>query len=106
MFQPAFDTTTAYQLRWDQMEFGDVLATLDAPTTGRGGWHVTVDTGTGLDSADIATGRSDPGGQRSDTGRRSDPDDRRRDTGCCGLLAGGRGDTVSRPARTAGGQGT
>jgi hypothetical protein len=35
----------------------------------------------------------------SDTGRWSD-------TGCCRLVAGGHGDTVSRPARTAGGQGT
>jgi hypothetical protein len=31
MFQPAFETTTEDQLGWDQMEFGDVLATLDAP---------------------------------------------------------------------------
>jgi hypothetical protein len=30
MFQPTFDTTTEEQLVWDQMEFGDVLATLDA----------------------------------------------------------------------------
>jgi hypothetical protein len=30
MFQPAFDTTAEDQLGWDQMEFGDVLATLDA----------------------------------------------------------------------------
>jgi hypothetical protein len=30
MFQPAFDMTTEDQLGWDQMEFGDVLATLDA----------------------------------------------------------------------------
>jgi hypothetical protein len=70
-----------------------------------------------LDSADTATGRSDPDsrqsdtGRRSDNGRRSDPGRRsnpggRRDTGCCRLVAGGHGDTVSRPARTAGGQGT
>jgi hypothetical protein len=31
MFQPAFDTTTKDQLGWDLMQFGDVLATLDAP---------------------------------------------------------------------------
>jgi hypothetical protein len=31
MFQSGFDTTTEDQLGWDQMEFGDVLATLDAP---------------------------------------------------------------------------
>jgi hypothetical protein len=30
MFQPTFDTTTEDQLGWDQIEFGDVLATLDA----------------------------------------------------------------------------
>jgi aldehyde:ferredoxin oxidoreductase len=30
MFQPAFDTTTEDQVGWDQIEFGDVLATLDA----------------------------------------------------------------------------
>jgi hypothetical protein len=30
MFQPTFDTTTEEQLVWDQMEFGDVLTTLDA----------------------------------------------------------------------------
>jgi hypothetical protein len=37
--------------------------------------------------------------RRSDTGQQSD-------TGCCRLVAGGHGDTVSRPARTAGRQGT
>jgi hypothetical protein len=31
MFQPAFDMTTEDQLGWDQMEFVDVLVTLDAP---------------------------------------------------------------------------
>jgi hypothetical protein len=31
MFQPTFDTTTEEHLGWDQMEYGDVLATLDAP---------------------------------------------------------------------------
>jgi hypothetical protein len=31
MFQPTFDTITEEQLGWDQMEFGDVLATLDDP---------------------------------------------------------------------------
>jgi hypothetical protein len=31
MFQPAFDMTTEDHLGWDQMEFGDVPATLDAP---------------------------------------------------------------------------
>jgi hypothetical protein len=31
MFQPTFDTTTEEHLGWDQMEFGKVLATLDAP---------------------------------------------------------------------------
>jgi hypothetical protein len=30
MFQPTFDTATEEQLGWDQMEFCDVLATLDA----------------------------------------------------------------------------
>jgi hypothetical protein len=53
---------------------------------------VKVDTGTGLDSADTATGRSDPD-------RRSDLDGRRRDIGCCRLVAGGHGDTISLPAR-------
>jgi hypothetical protein len=39
MFQPTFDTTTEEQLGWDQTEFSDVLATLDAPpaAAGRGG---------------------------------------------------------------------
>jgi hypothetical protein len=36
------------------------------PAAGRGGWPFTVDIGTGLDSADTTTGRSDPGGQWSD----------------------------------------
>jgi hypothetical protein len=31
MFQPTFDTTTEEHLGWDQMEFNDVLTTLDAP---------------------------------------------------------------------------
>jgi hypothetical protein len=31
MFQPTFDTTTKEHLGWDQMEFGKVLATIDAP---------------------------------------------------------------------------
>jgi hypothetical protein len=31
MFQPTFDTTTEEHLGWDQIEFGEVLATLDAP---------------------------------------------------------------------------
>jgi hypothetical protein len=30
MFQPTFDTTAEEHLGWDQMEFGEVLATLDA----------------------------------------------------------------------------
>jgi hypothetical protein len=30
MFQPAFDTTTEDRLGWDQMEFDDILVTLDA----------------------------------------------------------------------------
>jgi hypothetical protein len=30
MFQPTFDMTTKEHLGWDQMEFGDVLSTLDA----------------------------------------------------------------------------
>jgi hypothetical protein len=30
MFQPTFDMTNEDQLGWDQMEFGDVRATLDA----------------------------------------------------------------------------
>jgi hypothetical protein len=83
------------------------------PAADLGGWRITVDTGTtGLDSADIAIGRSDPGGRRSDPAWRSDPDGRPSDTGgrsdtrCCRLVAGGHGDTVSRPPRTMGGQGT
>jgi cytochrome c1 len=31
MFQPTFNTTTEEHLGWDQMEFCDVLATLDSP---------------------------------------------------------------------------
>jgi hypothetical protein len=31
MLQPAFDTTTEDQLGWVHLEFGDILATLDAP---------------------------------------------------------------------------
>jgi hypothetical protein len=74
--------------------------------TGQGGWCVTVYTGTTcLDVTDTATGRSDPG-------RRSNPGDGRSytggrsNTGCYRLVADGHGDTVSRPARTTGGQGT
>jgi hypothetical protein len=73
------------------------------PATGRGGWWVTVDTTTtGLDS----TVTVDPGGRRSDTGGRRSDTGGRSDTGCCRLVAGGHGNTVSRPPRTAGGQGT
>jgi hypothetical protein len=79
------------------------------PAAGRGGWRVTVDTSTtGLDSVvtvDPGGRRSNPGGRRSDTGGRSDTCGRS-DTGCCRLMASGHGDTVSRLARTAGGQGT
>jgi hypothetical protein len=83
-------------IRWGSATFSRPYR---CPAAGRGGWLVTVDAGTGLNSADTATGWSDPGGQRSDTGGQ-------RDTGCYRLVAGGHGDTVSRPARTAGGQGT
>jgi hypothetical protein len=31
MFQPTFDTTTEEHMGWDQMEFKDVLVTIDAP---------------------------------------------------------------------------
>jgi hypothetical protein len=31
MFQPTLDMTTEEHLGWDQMEFRDVLATLDSP---------------------------------------------------------------------------
>jgi hypothetical protein len=31
MFQPTFDTTSEEHLGWDQMEFNEVLASLDAP---------------------------------------------------------------------------
>ena len=31
MFQPAFDATTEDQLSWDEMGYGDILATLGAP---------------------------------------------------------------------------
>jgi hypothetical protein len=89
-------------IRWGSATFSRPYR---CPAAGRGGWLVTVDAGTGLNSADTATGWSDPGGQRSDTGRRSDTGGQR-DTGCYSLVAGGHGDTVSRPARTAGGQGT
>jgi hypothetical protein len=50
-------------------------------------------------SAVLGRRRSDIGGRRSDTGQQSD-------TRYCRLVAGGHGDTVSRPARTAGRQGT
>jgi hypothetical protein len=46
------------------------------------------------------------GGRRSDTGGRQSDTDRQSDTGCYRLVAGGHGDTVSRPARAAGRQGT
>jgi hypothetical protein len=104
MFQPAFDATTEDQLGWDQMG----TTTFSRPWMSRNRSRrlpVTVDTGTSWDSTDTATGRSDPAGRRSDTGERSD-NRRRSDTGCCRFVAGGHGDIVSRPARTAGGQGT
>jgi hypothetical protein len=62
-------------------------------------------TATGFDSAVTVGGRrSDTGGRRSITsGRRSDTG-LQIDTECSRLVAGG--DTVSRPARTVGRQGT
>jgi hypothetical protein len=47
-----------------------------------------------LDSVDTT------GGRRRDTGGQSDTSGRR-DTRCCRFVAGGHGDTVSRPVRTA-----
>jgi hypothetical protein len=87
------------------------------PAAGRGGWCVTVDTATtGLDLAITVDpcGRwsdngqqSDPSGRWSDNGQQwSDTGRRRSDTWCCRLVSGRHGDTVSRPPRTAGGQGT
>jgi hypothetical protein len=97
MFQPTFDTSTEDQLGCDEFGYGDILVTMDgapqqAKEVGASKLHTAT---TGFDSAiTIDTGR-----RRSDTGRQSD-------TRCCRLVAGVHGDTVSRPARIAGGQGT
>jgi hypothetical protein len=31
MFQPTFDTTTEEHLGWEDLGYGDILATMDAP---------------------------------------------------------------------------
>jgi hypothetical protein len=91
----AFNTGAQDQLAWDEFGYGAILATMDgAPAAGRRACRVTVDTATTcFDSAVTSHNR------RSDTGRQSD-------TGYCRLVAGGHDDTVSRPARTEGRQGT
>jgi hypothetical protein len=110
MFQFAFDTTTEDQLGWDQMGLGNILTTLDA-------LQQTEEVGPSqLTHAPVRTqptqpqGGATPAAAWSDTGRQSDgrrsDTGGRRDTECCRLVTCGHGDTVSRPARTAGGQGT
>jgi hypothetical protein len=91
------------------------------PAAGRRASRIIVDIATtGFDSA-VTVGdrrsdhgrRSDTGGCRSITGGRwsvtggrwSITGGRRSDTGCCRLVAGGHGDTFSRPASTMGRQG-
>jgi hypothetical protein len=122
MFQPTFDTATEEHLGWDQVEFGNVLVTLDAPQqadevgpsqlTQATVWTQPTQPAAGGGTPAVEghrrwrdTGRQRDTSGRRDTGGRSDIS-RRRDTRCCRLVAGGHGDTVSRPARTAGGPGT
>jgi hypothetical protein len=101
MFQPTFDTTAEEHLGWDQMEFNDVLATLDATQqaeevgpsqlTQAPVW--TQPTQPATDGGTPAGGATPVGGATPAGGGTSD-------------AAGGHGDTVSRLVRTAYGQGT
>jgi hypothetical protein len=92
MFQPNFDTTTEKHLGWDQMEFCDVLATLDSPQQAEEvGASQFTQAPLVLDSANTATGWSDLGSRRSNPSRRSDLGGRRSDTG-----GGGRATPVGR----------
>jgi hypothetical protein len=102
MFQFQAQLLSTPRTNWPRMRFGTTTFSRHGgrPAAGRRSCRVTVDTTTGFDSAVTVGGRrSDTVGRRSDTGRQSD-------TGCCRLVAGGHGDTVPRPARTTGRQGT
>jgi hypothetical protein len=117
MFQAqpgGFDTGAEDQLPWYEMRVDDIFRDHGGGrrAAGRRGWHITVGAATtGFDSAVTVGGRrsdhgrhSDTGGRWSVTGRRWSVTGRQIDTECSRLVAGG--DTVSRPARTAGRQGT
>jgi hypothetical protein len=108
MFLPTFNTFAEDQLAWDEFGYNDFSRDHGwRPAAGRRGWRVTVDTTTtGFDLAITVGGRRSDHGRRSVTGERRSDTGRQSDTGCCRLVAGGHGDTVSQPARTAGGQGT
>jgi hypothetical protein len=105
MFQPTFDMTTEDQVGSDQMEFSDVLATLDAPQQAEGVGSspltrtmVWTQPTQPQGIATPAAGGGTPAGRGTLAGGGT--------PGCCRLVAGGHGDTASRPARTVGGQGT
>jgi hypothetical protein len=95
MFQPTFDTAAEDQRAWDEFGYNDFLATMDGAPQQADEVGASQLTQLPPDLTAVTVG-----------GRRSDTGGRRSDTGCYRLVAGSHDDTVSRPARTAGRQGT
>jgi hypothetical protein len=99
--QPStFDTDAEDQLAWDEIRYDDILATME------GAPQQADELGASqLTQPPPVLTQPSVGGRRSDHDRRSDTG-RQSDTRWCRLVAGGHGDTVSRPPKTAGCQGT
>jgi hypothetical protein len=104
MFQPTFDTTTEEHLGWDEFGYSDILVTMDAaPQQANevGASQLTQPPPVWTQSSQLtpaAGGATTAGGATPVGGGATPPVG-----GCCRLIAGGHGDTVSRPARTASG---
>jgi hypothetical protein len=92
-----FDTGAEDLLVWDEFRVDDVLATMKGTPQQAdelAASQLTQPPPVLTQPSQLTTGGATTGG-----GRQSD-------TGCCRLVAGGHGDTVSRPASTTGRQGT
>jgi hypothetical protein len=111
MFQPTFDKFAEDQLGWDEFGYGDFLATMDAaPQQAKevGASQLTQPPPVLTQPSQLtpaAGGATTAGGGATPAGGRATPAGGAT-PGCCRLVAGSHGDTVSRPARTAGDQGT
>jgi hypothetical protein len=109
--QPStFDTAAQDQLAWDEFGYDAILTTMDgAPLQADelGASQLTQPPPVLTQPSQFAAGGATrPAAERQRRGGGSDPGGRQSDTGCCRLIAGGHGDTVSRPPRTTGRQGT